>query len=115
MTASLSITSFLAVGLATPLPENKTQPAYFAEDFKHFYVMEQEKLNTYYHYWPDRTISQIIVFGIVSLISYQLGANLFDHANIDKAYEIVKVYINHFIEQQVSKQKIKNHKKILED
>ena len=99
MSAATSVTSFLAVGLSIPSSENKTLPAYTAQNMVRLYEMKHQELDRYYHYRPNQILLMIIIFFLSFLIFYWIGINKFNHVNIDKAYVIIGEFIKRDIKE----------------
>jgi len=93
MITAVSSSSFLAVGLTIPSPENSTVPAYFSNDLVQLYSMKSDDLGKYYHYSPNRTLVFVLWMTLWTLVSYHFGTLNFDHDNIDKAYAVVREFI----------------------
>jgi hypothetical protein len=99
MVTAISASSFIAVGLTIPSPENVTEPAHFANDLVQLYSMKKDDLGKFYRYTPNMTLLFFLWMFAGTLISYYYGTLNFDHDNIDKAYDVVREYIKRDIKQ----------------
>jgi hypothetical protein len=94
MISSVSISSFIAVGLTMPSPENKLKPAYTSKDLVQLYQMKSNDINTFYRYSPNTTLAVTLWVLFWTIVSYYFGVLHFDHDNLDKAHEVVRHIIN---------------------
>ena len=96
MIAAVSLSSFVATGLALKSPDNSDEPAYFAKDLGRLLKIKQDLINDFYHYRPDRmimyknyNIHPVLKYFVPGVLLYLLGLYLFDNSDIEKAYQIV--------------------------
>ena len=93
MISAVSASSFLAVGLTIPSPENDTIPAYFSNDLVQLYSMKSDDLGKYYRYTANMTLFILIWMSFWTIVSYYYGKLHFDSDNIEKSYNVVETYI----------------------
>ena len=93
MISAVSASSFLAVGLTIPSPENDTIPAYFSNDLVQLYSMKSDDLGKYYRYTANMTLFILIWMSFWTIVSYYYGKLHFDSDNIEKSYDVVETYI----------------------
>lgn len=103
MISALSVSSFLAAGVSIPSPDNYEEPAYSSKDLLKLYNMKRNDINEFYHYTPPQGIIIVLLLGIIGLICYNIGAYYFDNSDIQKAYIVIELYINHAINTKLDK------------
>ena len=93
MISSMSVTSFIAVGLSIPSPEDPTIPAYSSNDMVQLYTMKSGDLNKFYRYSPNTTLMLTLWVIAWTAIGYYVGVYFFNHVNFEKAYTVVGEFI----------------------
>ena len=104
MISSLSVSSFIAVGLSIPSPEDPKSPAYSSNDMVQLYTMKSGDLNKFYRYSPNTTLMMILWVVTWTAIGFFVGVYFFDHINFEKAYTVVREFIKRDIKALERKQ-----------
>jgi hypothetical protein len=94
MIAGSSTGSILAAALVTPEEKNSTKNKYFAEDVRHVYYDEDDKI-FHINHLPYVLIVLLTLLGslVGGFLGYRYGIRLYDNKEVEEAHEFIRDYI----------------------